>query len=125
MSGSPFMAASTGYVTKRSTSTAPRPGDLVRIWTCTVVMSGTASMGSPDNAYSPATTSRIAAIRTMGRRARLPSMMRCSMASVLVRERRLGELGLQDEAPLGHDLFSRLHAREDLRESLERVAGLD
>src|SRR5262245_38505318 len=87
-------------------------------------MSGTASIGSPDNAYRPATIRRAAAMRTIGRCARLPSMMRWSMASVLVREHRLAELGLEDEAPFGHDLFSRLHAREDLGESLERVAGL-
>ncbi len=44
--GSPFMAASIGYVMNCSISTGPRAGALVRTWTCTFVMSGTASIGS-------------------------------------------------------------------------------
>jgi hypothetical protein len=40
------MDDSTGNVMVRSTSTGPSAGTLVNTWTCTLVMSGTASMGS-------------------------------------------------------------------------------
>jgi hypothetical protein len=43
--GRPLIAVSTGNVTNCSTSSGARPGLSVSTWTCTVVMSGTASIG--------------------------------------------------------------------------------
>lgn len=43
--GTPVIASSTGWVTSRSTSVGESPGALVRTCTCTLVRSGTASMG--------------------------------------------------------------------------------
>ena len=51
--GSPLIAASTGKVTKRSTSSGPRAGAWVSTCTWTLVMSGTASMGSSVAARRP------------------------------------------------------------------------
>ena len=45
MRGMPFMAFSTGIVMNRSTSSGPSAGASVKAITCTLVMSGTASIG--------------------------------------------------------------------------------
>src|SRR5512134_3666389 len=111
--GRPFMAASIGYVTNCSISTGPRAGALVRTCTWTLVMSGTASIGSWVSAYPPPTTTRTAAIRTSGRFSRLQSTRRLSISMVL-RERGLRELRLQDEAAFGDHDVACLHAGQDL-----------
>src|SRR5262245_54285584 len=107
-----------------SISTGPSAGALVRICTWTVVMSGTASIGRWATAYAPPSTRRTAPIRTSGRLARLQSTMRRSI-SVLVLQRCLGELRLEDEGALGDDDVPLLHPRQDLGEPFEGVPGLD
>ena len=51
--GSPFMTRSIGAVTYCSTSTGPSAGAFVSTCTCTLVTSGTASIGNSRAAYTP------------------------------------------------------------------------
>jgi len=65
--GTPAIARSMGTVTHRSTSTGDSAGAAVITWTCTLVMSGTASMGSTTVARSPISVKSAVASRTTGR----------------------------------------------------------
>jgi hypothetical protein len=56
-----------GYVTKRSTSSGPSAGAVVRICTWTFVMSGTASIGRRRAAWTPATARTAVRARTRKR----------------------------------------------------------
>jgi hypothetical protein len=78
-SGRPLMACSTGVVMNFSTSSGPRAGDDVKTWTCTLVTSGTASMGSLAIATRPPATSTSDAITTMTRFLTDQSRMRSIM----------------------------------------------
>ena len=66
--GRPFIATSTGNVTRRSVSTGDRPGASTSTWTCTSVRSGKASTRSVRNAHSPPVTSNSTSTSTVARR---------------------------------------------------------
>src|SRR5688572_2800466 len=65
--GMPAMARSTGTVTYCSTSAGDSAGADVMTCTCTLVTSGTASMGSCDAERRPSSVSSSAASTTTGR----------------------------------------------------------
>src|SRR6185295_10458872 len=96
--GIPDIARSTGTVTYCSTSTGDSAGAAVITWTCTLVTSGTASMGRTRAERTPTITSNPVAIRTSARLASDQATTRLSRTtSVLLAERALQDGALQRE----------------------------
>jgi len=75
--GSPLRPISTGNVTKRSISSALRPGESVSTLTCTLVTSGTASMGSFGMLSTPR-AKKIAVTTSTAPRRRIEKLTICS-----------------------------------------------
>ena len=98
---------------------------MVSTCTCTLVMSGTASIGSwvervparHDDEQGRDQHERPVLETEVDQAAQHLSASSASDG--------LGELGLQDEAALGHDDVAGLHAGQDLGEALEAVPDLD
>src|SRR5688572_15678014 len=113
--GIPAMARSTGTVTYCSTSTGDSAGEVVITCTCTVVTSGTASMGRAMAARMPAATSSTAAAMTMARwRSDQLTVRLSSSNSFLLAEGALEDRALQGEHPLHHDPFALAQPAQDL-----------
>src|SRR3569833_3214561 len=94
--GAPASAVSIGKVICFSISTGESAGAMVLIWTCLLVMSGTASIGSFVSAYTPSTAAMAPRITTTQRR-RIAKSMICPIMSVFVLGFALFQLRLQRE----------------------------
>src|SRR5688572_22117757 len=124
--GIPAMARSTGTVTYCSISTGERAGEVVITCTCTVVTSGTASMGRAMAARMPAATSSTAAAMTMARwRSDQLTVRLSSSNSFLLAEGALQDRALQGEHTLDHDLFAVAQAAQDLAPTAGGAAERD
>src|SRR5687767_12188875 len=100
----PAIAVSSGTVMRCSASSGVYPGASTLTITCTLVMSGTASIGSLVKLHSPSAATASAAIITKARCAIDNCVMRSIMmrSSVVVRSARLLDVGLDEIAVLGH-----------------------
>src|SRR3990172_3893890 len=125
--GRPLMASSTGVVMNRSTSSGPRAGALVRTCTCTLVTSGTASMGRVRIAARPPPARRSDPTNTRNRFPSDHSRMRSIMtpASFLATDLVLLHLGLERERAAGDDGLPLGQALDDLEPPAALIAHLD
>src|SRR4051812_38837399 len=120
----PPRAYSTGKVMSRSTSPGASSGATVLTWTCTGVVSGNASSGRRCAASSPRTISRPARSRTTKRLFKLNPIRASSIVGPPRRPRRsvaaagadaaAGDLGREQEGPVGDDPLPRLQPPGDL-----------
>src|SRR5580698_6621370 len=78
-SGSPLIAPETGNDNNESTSSGDNAGASVITWTCTLVKSGTASIGKWSAEYTPSPPTRNVAISTKNRLFSDDSMMALSI----------------------------------------------
>src|SRR5215203_2263382 len=105
--GIPDIARSTGTVTYCSTSTGDSAGAAVMIWTCTFVMSGTASMGRTSADRTPTSTSNPVATRTMARcESDQATIQLRRTTSVLLAEGVLEDRALERERAVDNDLLA-------------------
>src|SRR5262249_53366011 len=113
--GTPAIARSMGTVTYCSISTGDSAGADVMTWTCTLVRSGTASIGSLRAACTPKSTSSNVATSTMGRlRNDQPMMAERARTSVLLAEGALEHGALEREDAVDDHLLARAQAGDDL-----------
>src|SRR5882757_10084039 len=98
--GAPASAVSIGKVICFSISAGDSAGAVVLIWTCLLVMSGTASIGSLVSATAPSSIRMAASVTTTQRRWIARPMMRSIMTVLRLV---LLELGLQGEGALHRD----------------------
>src|SRR5688572_14005017 len=113
--GIPAMARSTGTVTYCSISTGDSAGEVVITCTCTLVTSGTASMGRVMAARIPAATSRMLAAMTMARwRSDQLTVWLSRCNSLLLAEGALEDGALQGEDPVHDDALALAQPGQDL-----------
>src|SRR5262245_45815145 len=115
----PASAVSTTNVTCRSISNGDREASTVLIWTCTLVMSGTASIGRRVRQYAPKVARMSTARTTVPRRSMEKVRIRASMArsSVLVLVvAALPELGFHQVRAGGGDALAGGQAGGNLRD---------
>src|SRR6185503_993232 len=120
--GSPAMAVSIGNVTCRSISSGGSPSTTVFTWTCTFVMSGTASIGrrarfrAPNTATATVPTAIQPRWRIENRRIRSRDVWGFGRGgSVLMTPRLILELCFDEERVPGDDPRAALQAGQDLR----------
>src|SRR5690349_4802364 len=112
--GIPAMARSTGMVTYCSASIGESAGAAVITWTCTLVTSGTASIGSFAAERIPTTTNSSVATSTIMRFLRDHSTTAERKAiSVLLSDGALEHEALQREDPIDDHRLALAQARED------------
>src|SRR5439155_12064950 len=118
----PAIAVSIGNVTCRSISSGGRPSTIVLTWTCTLVMSGTASMGRRRRLNRPtlataAVTATTAQRWTTEKWSTRSSRVRASgrLVSVFIGACLLLELGLQPERVSSDDARAALEPRDEFR----------
>src|SRR5262245_9316554 len=113
--GMPAMARSTGAVTYCSTSTGDSAGAAVMIWTCTLVTSGTASIGRLKMARTPTAMKRSVATRTTARwRSDQATTRVRKITSFLLAEGALQDGALQSEHAVGDDQLALAQAGQGL-----------
>src|SRR5687768_6764929 len=112
----PDRPVSMGNVTRCSDSSGEYPGVSVLICTCTLVMSGVASMGSLVKLHAPTAISANVSTSISQRWAMAKRMVFSSMAGLLVIVRSAGllDVRLHHVALLDHHLVARLQARQHL-----------
>src|SRR5262245_26476001 len=122
--GIPAMARSIGTVTYCSTSTGDSAGDEVMIWTCTLVISGTASMGRLRAAFSPNSRNKSVATSTTGRLRSDQSTKRerSAMSLLVFGEGGLEHGALEREHAVHHHLFALLQPSHHLDLAPGRLA---
>src|SRR3954468_6253244 len=121
--GMPDIARSTGTVTYCSTSMGDRAGAAVMTWTCTLVMSGTASIGRSKADRTPSAASKAVAISTRARWASdHPTIQSRRRTSVLLPEGAFQDRALQRETALDDHLLTHPEAAQDLGASPRRPA---
>src|SRR6188472_315319 len=119
--GIPDIARSTGTVTYCSTSTGDSAGAAVITWTCTLVTSGTASIGRSAADRIPTITRSAVAISTTARwRSDQATMRPRRITSLSFAEAALQDRALDAEHAVDHDLFTRAQAAEDLHAARRR-----
>src|SRR5262245_27367600 len=124
--GIPDMARSTGTLTYCSTSIGDSAGAGVITWTCTLVMSGTASIGSSTAECTPMITSNTVSSSTTARwRSDQATTPDRNFTSVLLAERALEDGALEREHAVDDDLLAGAQAAQDLDAPAGGAAGGD
>src|SRR5262245_31592689 len=124
--GMPAIARSTATVTYCSTSVGDSAGAGVITWTCTLVTSGTASIGRSIAERTPTITSRVVARRTMARlRSDHATSALRNLTSLLLAERSFENRALEREDAVDDDLLTDAQAAQDLDASPGAVTDGD
>src|SRR5690606_32808810 len=126
--GRPLIEASTGNVMVRSTSTGPSAGTFVSTCTWTLVMSGTASMGSCCALRTPTAATMTTKAKTRRRHFRQSSrsfFMACPSVLVAFGELAAAQRALQREGAADGEARTLIQARSHLEEAACATAERD
>src|SRR5580704_8538684 len=122
--GVPASATSIGNVTCFSISSGDSAGAKASTWTCTLVMSGTASIGSLVGDQAPEIAAAIVRSRMSQRRWTEKSRIRSIIASSILGQG-FQQLGLEGERVADRDGLAGAQPRHDLDQAVVAPAGDD